>query len=180
MTNKPLKTSILYAVMAIAGMWFVNRCSKKHENKNKNGVELTKVKSLSYEWEGLSTELNTLQQEFDEEQVAYNRAVQQLTTQRLSSTEAFSYLSEMKMELNDCLRTPIIDVETFKQLSGECVNAYLDYEREQHTFSEMDEEFNNLYANWEEKSSIKIAKLRELRQRIKDIEVEIKTLCNNV
>lgn len=180
MKNKPLKTTIVYAVIAIAGMWIVNKLGKKHDGKNKNVIDLARVKSLSYEWEGLSSELNTLQHTFDEEQVGYNRAVQLLATHRLNKTEALSYLSEMKMELNDCLRAPRIDVEAFKELSSECVSAYLDYEHEQLVFADMDENFNNLYADWEEKSNLQLAKLRELRQRINEIEVEIKTLCNNV
>jgi hypothetical protein len=169
---------MLYIVIAVVGMWLFKRHSKGEGVKSR--VDTSRVKQLSYEWEGLSNELALVQHAFEVEQIAYSNAYQILADKRLSVAYAFAELNDMKMELNNCLRAHKIEVEVFKELTDDCIDAYVTYERDQQELVDMEQDFSASYDGWGVKCGVRLTKMREMRKRIKEIEMEIKTLCCDV
>lgn len=172
---------MIYIAIAIVGMWMLTKLQDEaHKKRERGSVDSTKVKQLSFEWENISNDLAVVQHAFDAEQIAYNHAVQSLSHQRSLYANAYAELSETKMQISDCLRSNKLDVDEFKDLSHECVQGYLVYENEQQNFADMENDFNKAYNDWDEKCELRLTKIREMRQRIREIETEIKTLCSKV
>jgi archaellum component FlaC len=162
-------------VISIIGMWLLNKHHKKSEKKHTE-----RVKQLSCEWETLSNELTVLQSAIELEQIAYNHALQTLVNQRSTTYEYSMALTDLKLELANCLRMQKIDVLHFKELSEDCIEAYLTYEQELQKSVDIEKEFNEAYLDWDEKCDGRFKKINDIRTRIKGIETEIKNICSDV
>ena len=175
---KPLKNLMRLVVIVAIGMWlFKKHCQSGHDQKV---GDRNKIKALSTEWEGLSSELAVIQQAFELEQITYNNAVQNMANQRYAYTFAYDELNEMKADLSSYLRNNVINVDVFKNLTDECMIAYSKYEHEHQKMVEMDNDFNDAYSKWDSKCEGRLSKINEMRLRIKDIETEIKNLCSDI
>lgn len=166
--------------MVAIAMWLFHKhhSNKRVCNTEDTTIDKSRVKVLSIEWEGISNELNVVQQVFEAEQVAHNQAVQNLTTQRAILSNACKELNELKMELGQCLRSNKIQVEKFKELSEDCIKSYLIYEKEEQKMIDMDNEFKKSYADWDVKCEERLIKINCMREKIKTIENQIKVVCS--
>ena len=172
----------LVVIISTIAMWLFH---KHHTNKSRARIEdkvvdTERVKILSTEWEGVSNELAVVEQVFETEQMTHNQAIQNLSSQRYTSSCAYNVLNELKIELGHCLTSNKLQIEMFKDLSKEYIESYLTYESEAQKMTDMEKEFNMAYADWDAKCEGRLSKIHSMRERIKAIEIEIKTLCSNV
>jgi archaellum component FlaC len=170
----------LFVTIAIV-MWLFNK--QRKNTSSEKGITLTEsnqIKKLSAEWERLSNELAVVQQAFDAEQISYNHAIHNLSKQRLIFQDVYNELNEMKAKMSDYLKRNKINVNVFKQLSDDCVVAYLNYEHEHQMMADMENEFDASYGEWETRFESRLSKIHEMRQIIKGLEHEIKNMCADV
>jgi archaellum component FlaC len=165
----------------VIAMWLFNKHRKKTlPEKGINMTESNQIKKLSSEWERLSNELAVVQQAFEAEQIGYNHAIHNLSKQRLLYQDAYNELNEMKAKLSDYLKRNKINVIVFKQLSDDCVIAYLNYEHEHQMMADMENEFDASYGEWDTRFESRLSNIHEMRQTIKGLEHEIKNMCPNI
>jgi molecular chaperone DnaK (HSP70) len=163
-------------------MWFFGKgkCKTK-DNADKinweQKVDKKQVKDLCEEWEKMSSKLQILEKAYEVHQQGYQIALQTLFAQEVELIEASLKFYTIKTQLLEYLKNPMfIDINAFKKMSDECMNAHKYHDERTQKMYETEKEFSNVYSDWEEKFSSYVNKINETKEKIREIETQIQEL----
>lgn len=172
-----------HMLLAIPGMiatkflfWKIKKSSKSKEQATKQYI-LNRTKELSQEWEQLSQNVILLEEALNAEQKAYDARLQVLQEKQ----QEHSKLTEMQvcgknmlfdlMHNHDIL--PVTEFRTACDVYFGALSRIHDVVNELH---EVEKEFTECYNDWGEKRKAKEEKLDILKERVAEIEAEIKRI----